>query len=151
MITAVGLAEGAIGGFFAAVALSVVKSLIEGEIHGALEDWLKRRVRAAAAELPQELAEDHEDEWMEELAERLDRPRLALRYVRGLSKAAREIAADTERRLRDLAPADAERESETEPVGRTLAIPGTPLLVYVPARAASKHGESRPLSGAEDR
>jgi hypothetical protein len=86
----------------------------QGELNGACEDWLTRQVRAAAAELPREVAEDQEEEWIEELATIGDRPRLAVGYVRGLSKAARTITAETERLKCDLAPAEGETENGTE-------------------------------------
>lgn len=80
-------------GLMAAVLSSLVKSLIEGEIRGALEDHLRERVHVAASLLPSEIRDDQEAEWLYELAAARDRPRLALRFVRGLPSAARAIGA----------------------------------------------------------
>jgi len=79
------------------VAQSIVRALLEAEILGAFDDHLQSRVRTAAAQLPPHIAAHLEDEWLEELAAARDRPRLALRFVRGLPNAARAIGADVER------------------------------------------------------
>lgn len=88
------LCVGAIGLWALNLLRSMAEPLIKAEVAGSLEDRLTARVRKAAELLPTEIAEELEAEWLAELDAVRDRPRLALRFVRGLPTAAAAIAAD---------------------------------------------------------
>jgi tryptophan 2,3-dioxygenase len=122
----VGVAGAAIIGFMLGVVQSLAKWLVEGEIRGAFRDRLEARVRSAAAELPPEIAAEQEAEWLAELAAALDRPRLAVHFVRMLPHAAREIsAADREQdRQASASPRGGDAEART----RLVALSSEELL-----------------------
>jgi|tagenome__1003787_1003787.scaffolds.fasta_scaffold20974625_5 hypothetical protein len=106
----------------ALVALSllrgVVTSLVVGEVKGVLMDKLQDRARHAATMLSNDVAEDVLDEWLAELEALTDRPVSAMRFARGLRKAASAIAAE-----------GASLATPSEPVeGRTSADAGVDLI-----------------------
>jgi hypothetical protein len=94
---------------------AVFISLLAGEVKGAYVAYFQARVRKAAAKLEPKLAAEQEEEWLEELAILTDRPMRAWLFTRGLSQAARAIAADSILRSAAAAEADA-----IELVGRNL-------------------------------
>lgn len=97
MITALLIVSGVISAFLLGVGSSIIKSLIDGEIRGALSDRLRAKVHAAVELLPDDISADLEADWLAELDAARDRPRLALRFVRGLPDAARSIATSGEK------------------------------------------------------
>ena len=87
------LVVGIVGFFGALILKSILEPLITAEILGGLDDLLRRRVRRAAALLPATLAEEQEDEWLQELAALAARRVQAMRFTRGLAAAAVAIQA----------------------------------------------------------
>lgn len=65
-----------------------------GEIKGALFAYFERRVREAGGGLPEDIADDQVDEWLNELESLGDRPLSAWRFVRGLGRAAAGITCN---------------------------------------------------------
>jgi DNA-directed RNA polymerase specialized sigma24 family protein len=94
VITALFVCLGGVALWVLHVLRSLVEPIIAAEVRGTFDDHLTARVVRAAYRLPTELAAELEAEWLAELGELNHRPRLALRFVRGLDKAADAIAGD---------------------------------------------------------
>jgi len=83
-----------LGGLCSAWVLkSILLPLAAAELFGSFDDYLKRRVLNAQALLPDELASDLAQEWLEELDALGPRKVRAWLFVRGLPRAAAAIAA----------------------------------------------------------
>jgi lipopolysaccharide/colanic/teichoic acid biosynthesis glycosyltransferase len=66
--------------------------LIAQQAKGSIPDYTARKARDAARLLPAEIAADYEHDWLAELGALDGKPLSAIRYARGLPKAARSIA-----------------------------------------------------------
>lgn len=80
--------------FVGSVLTAAARAVLTGEIKGLANDALVAAVRRTDRLLPPGLAEDQVDEWLEELEAMKERPVTALKFVRGLSRAARCITAE---------------------------------------------------------
>jgi len=72
----------------------VAASLITQQVRGSIPDLSSALARRAARLLPPELAGDYEEDWLAELDALDCKPLSAIRYARGLSRAARRIRDD---------------------------------------------------------
>jgi hypothetical protein len=98
------------GCVLALIIRSIVVPLLTDEILGGFDDRLKRSVREAAALLPADIADDKQEEWLEELAAFGARRLSAWRFARGLEQAAEVIASASKTVL-------ASGDGGSEPVG----------------------------------
>ncbi|HEX8083366.1 MAG TPA: hypothetical protein VF529_03690 [Solirubrobacteraceae bacterium] len=77
---------------------ALISAVFVGEMKALWTDYMKRRVRDAADDLPDEIAGDIASEWLEEVATLEDRPIRAFRFTSGLSTAASTIAGGSQDR-----------------------------------------------------
>ena len=73
-------------------AKQIFGSLIGQQARGSVPDYTHRLVKRAAEMLPNELAASYEEDWLAELKALENKPLSAIRYARGLSRAARSIS-----------------------------------------------------------
>jgi lipopolysaccharide/colanic/teichoic acid biosynthesis glycosyltransferase len=84
-----------IGGILCATAWIVKQvfgALVGQQVRGSVPDYTARAARFAAKRLPAECRQQIEEEWLAELAVLGQKPLSAIKYARGLRKAATEIA-----------------------------------------------------------
>jgi len=72
----------------------VLGMLLSQQINGSISDYTARKAKAAARTLPSDVAAEYEEAWLAELSVLDRKPLSAIRYVRGLPRAARSIAAE---------------------------------------------------------
>jgi lipopolysaccharide/colanic/teichoic acid biosynthesis glycosyltransferase len=68
--------------------------LIGQQVSGSVPEYTASKAKAAARMLPSEVAADYEETWMAELEAMAEKPFSAIRYARGLRRAARSITAE---------------------------------------------------------
>lgn len=69
----------------------VVGMLISQQVKGSIPDYAARKAKAAARLLPDEIADEYEQDWLAELKALNGKPLSAIQYARGLPSAARSI------------------------------------------------------------
>lgn len=81
-----------LGVVFSWLVKQALGALVGQQVRGSIPEYTAGRVRSAVQKLPSDLKEAYEAEWLAELATLDAKPITAIRYVNGLSRAAREIA-----------------------------------------------------------
>ena len=103
----------------------VLGALFAQQVKGSLPEYTARRARAAAEQLPDQLRERYEEEWLAELDAQREKPLSALRFAHSLSKAARAISAQAGGNI------EAEATAKVARVADTL-VAGLLLLLFAP-------------------